>query len=95
MDRDKKISATEPSSALRNAAELKSVLIARNGDLHSIPLIIALYTDGDPEHRTSFLSLKIAVITLQKSLNADMIVALRTAPGHSYRNPLYFEYRSV
>ena len=82
-----KVSATEPSSALRNAAELKSVLIARYSDLHSISPIILLYTDGGSEHRTSFLSVKIAVIALQKSLNADMIVALRTAPGHSYRNP--------
>ena len=76
-----KINTTEPSSALRNAAELKSVLIARYGNLHSMLLIIRLCTDGGPEHRTTFLSV------LQKSLNADMIVALRTAPGHSYRNP--------
>lgn len=50
-------------------------------------LIIRLCTDGGPEHRTTFLSVKIAVIALQKALNADMIVALRIAPGHSYRNP--------
>ena len=65
-----KVSATEPSSALRNAAELKSVLIARYGDLHSIPPIIVLYADGGPEHPTSFLSVKIAVIALQKSLKS-------------------------
>ena len=34
------------------------------------------------------MSVKIALIALQKSLDADMLVAVRTAPGHSYRNPV-------
>ena len=33
------------------------------------------------------MSVKIAVIALQKSLNSDMIIALRIAPGHSFKNP--------
>ena len=32
--------------------------------------------------------MKIALIALQKSLNADMLVAVRTALGHSFRNPV-------
>ena len=52
-----------------------------------VPPIIIIYTDGGPEHRTNFLSVKIAIISLQKSLNCDMVLALRTAPGSSYRNP--------
>ena len=54
----------------------------------NIPPIIILYTDGGPEHRSNFLSVKIALIALQKSLNADMLVAVRTAPRHSFRNPV-------
>ena len=32
--------------------------------------------------------MKIALIALQKSLNADMLAAVQTAPGHSFRNPV-------
>ena len=40
------------------------------------------------EHRSNFLSVKIAMTALQRSLNCDMLLAARTAPGHSYRNPV-------
>ena len=46
-----------------------------------------MYTDGGPEHRATFLSVKIALICSQKLLNLDEVLAVRTAPGHSYRNP--------
>ena len=46
-----------------------------------------MYTDGGPENRTTFLSVKIALICLQKFLNLDQALAVRTAPGHSYHNP--------
>ena len=82
-----KLTATEPSSAIRNSAEIKDILIHRYRTKENIPPIILIYTDGGPEHRTNFLSVKIAAIALQKSLNADMVLALRTAPGHSFRNP--------
>ena len=32
--------------------------------------------------------MKIALIALQKSLNAAMLVAVQTVPGHSFRNPV-------
>ena len=31
--------------------------------------------------------MKIAIILCQRSLNSDMIIALQTAPGHSFKNP--------
>ena len=83
-----KITATDPSSALRNAAEIEDMLTHRYQGKENIPPIIVIYTDGGPEHRSNFLSVKIALIALQKSLDADMPVAVRTAPGHSYRNPV-------
>ena len=82
-----KITATEPSTALRNAAELKDVLLTRHSSMEAIPPIIILYTDGGHEHRTTFLSVKIAIILLQKYLNADMVLHVRTEPGHSFTNP--------
>ena len=81
-----KISATEPS-ALRNAAEIENVVIQRYGRRGLMPPILIIYTDGGPEHRTTYLSVNIAMIALQKSLNLDVLLTGRTAPGSSYRNP--------
>ena len=77
-----KITATEPSSALRNSVEIENALIKKHGTKNNIPPVVIIYTDEGPEHRTNFLSINIAVIALQKSLNSDTIIALRTAPGH-------------
>ena len=49
--------------------------------------ILILYTDGGSEHRTTFLSVKMAMISLQNFLNLDQILAVRTASGHLFRNP--------
>ena len=76
-----------PSSALRNTAEVKQVLTSKFGK-NNIPPIVILNTDEGPEHRTTFLSVKIAMIALQEALNADLLVALRTAPGQSFQNPV-------
>ena len=46
-----------------------------------------MYTDGGPEHRTNFLSVKISIIALQKFLDLNQIIVARTAPGHSFKNP--------
>ena len=82
-----KMTATDPSSALRNATEIAKVLINKYGSKEAVPPILILYTDGGPENRTTFLSVKIALICLQKFLNLDQALAVRTAPGHSYHNP--------
>ena len=82
-----KISATEPSSALRNAAEIENVLVQRYGRRGLVPPILIIYTGGGPEHRTTYLSVNITMIALQKSLNLDVLLTVRTAPGSSYRNP--------
>ena len=83
-----KTTATEPSSALRNAVEIENVLTSKFGSKENIPPIILLYTDGGPEHCITFLSVKIKMIAIQKSLNADSLIAVRTASGHSYWNPV-------
>ena len=78
------IAATEPSSAMRNAAELKETILKKYGTVEFIPPIIILYTEGGPDHRTDFLSVKIAITVLYHSLNADMLLYLRTAPPRSF-----------
>ena len=71
-----KITATDPSSALHNATKVEDILAHRYQGKQNIPPIIILYTDGGPEHRSNFLFVKIALNALQKSLNADMLVAV-------------------
>ena len=47
-----------------------------------------MYTDGGPDHRTNYLSVQISLVTLFLTLDLDMLVAARTAPHNSYRNPV-------
>ena len=90
-----KIMTTDPSSALRNAAEVKDILTHCYQGKQNIPLIIILYTDAGPEHRSNFLSAKIALIALQKSLNADMLVAVAFIQKPCRKSKLHFEYRII
>ena len=43
--------------------------------------------DREPKHRSNFLSMQIAMITLQHYLNLDSLIVACMAPGHSYTNP--------
>ena len=45
-----------------------------------------MVTDGGPEHRLNFHSLKIPLLILFSELCLQLFVAIRTAPGHSYIN---------
>ncbi len=47
-----------------------------------------MYTDGGPDHRVNYLSVKIALIALFRELNLDLLIALRTAPSNSWANPV-------
>ena len=49
---------------LGNVREVADVLIAKYGSIEQIPPALIMYTDGGPEHRTTFLSVKIAIIAL-------------------------------
>ena len=69
-----KITASEPSSAIRNSVEIERALIKKFGTKENIPIVI-IYRDRGPEHHTNFLSVKIIIILFQKSLNSDMIIA--------------------
>ena len=74
-----KITAICPSTALRNAREIADVLIKKYGSKEQDPPVLIVYTDGGPEHRSNFLSVKIALIALQRFLDLDQILAARTA----------------
>ena len=80
-----KESCFEPSSPVRHCAELHSILSSRN--LHSKPILF-IYSDGGPDHRLTYLSVQVALITLFLELDLDFLCVARTAPFHSWRNPV-------
>jgi len=47
-----------------------------------------LYSDGGPDHRVTYVSVKLALISLFLDLDFDLLVALRTAPNNSWANPV-------
>ncbi len=73
----------EPSSPLRHACELytlKSISFTKH--------VLFLYTDGGPDHRLTYISVQISLICLFLKLDLDYLCAGRTAPYHSWRNPV-------
>jgi hypothetical protein len=74
----------QPSNAIRHATEFFNAI-----QMHytSIPPIFCLYTDGGPDHRITFGSVQISLICLFLHGNFDLLIALRTAPYHSWANP--------
>lgn len=77
-----KDSIFEASSPFRHVAELGKIL---EQDEKKPALFI--YTDGGPDHRTTYNSVKLSLIVLFKRLELEFLVACRTAPGHSWANP--------
>ena len=76
--------AFEPSSPLRHSAELANTIF---GQVITKPVLF-IYSDGGPDHRVNYISVKIALIALFHKLDLDYLCAVRTAPYHSYRNPV-------
>ncbi|XP_053376613.1 uncharacterized protein LOC123531671 [Mercenaria mercenaria] len=74
-----------PSSPFRHAIELKELLM-KDTRLQAKPYLL-LYTDGGPDHRTTYAAVKLSLIVLFKLLDLDILIAARTAPGHSWANP--------
>jgi hypothetical protein len=79
----------EPSSPLRHGAE--TVKIVRKyyseDDVNCTFPIVIRYTDGGPDHRTTFKSVQMTILLEFIALDLDMLVAARTAPSQSYHNP--------
>ena len=76
----------EPSSAIRHSAEFLNVLNIQY-EHQILPPILCLYTDGGPDHRCNYGSVQIALICLFLRRDFDLLVAVRTAPNHSWTNP--------
>ena len=73
----------QPSSCFRHSAELYNILKG----IHFKP-ILCLYSDGGPDHRVTYLSVQLSLICLFRALDLDYLIAARTAPNNSFRNPV-------
>ena len=79
----------EPSSPVRHAAETVALMRqhhSTDGVVLDNPILFR-YTDGGPDHRTTFVSVQAAAILEFIALDLDMMVCVRTAPCQSYHNP--------
>lgn len=79
----------QPSSPYRHATEVTRILREHYSE-NEVDLenpILCVMTDGGPDHRVTFETVKLSLVQLFISLNLDMLVALRTAPNHSWMNP--------
>ena len=50
--------------------------------------MLCVYTDGGPDHRITYVSVKLACIALFLKFDLDYLIAARTPPYHSWRNPV-------
>ncbi|KAK6186795.1 hypothetical protein SNE40_006067 [Patella caerulea] len=74
----------QTSTPFRHATELIN-LLQTTGNVNPI---LGIYSDGGPDHRITYLSVQASLIALFITLNLDMLVAARTAPLQSFRNPV-------
>uniref|UniRef100_A0A1X7SJS1 Uncharacterized protein n=1 Tax=Amphimedon queenslandica TaxID=400682 RepID=A0A1X7SJS1_AMPQE len=74
----------EASSPIRHATELYKTLMTRMDGRH----ILFIYSDGGPDHRITYLSVQLSLIALFLNLDLDVLIAGRTAPSHSWANPV-------
>ena len=56
------------------------------GDSNEPAPVALLISDGGPDHRVTFLSVKVSMIALFRSLDLDMHIAIRTCPYQSWTN---------
>ena len=73
------------SSALRHSAEMNSLICLNDGVVASKP-ILAIVSDGGPDHRVTFGSVQVASLSLFCSLDLDIIVCVRMYPYQSWTN---------
>ena len=78
-----KDSVFEASSTYRHTTELNNLLTMQND---SNPMLL-LYTDGGPDHRVNFLSVQLSYVALFLTRDLDYLVAVRTPPYNSWKNP--------
>ena len=78
---------SQPSSALRHCTELTNIIRTHHSDQdHLSKPILVVVSDGGPDHRVTFGSVKVASLTLFRALDLDMLICIRTCPYQSWTN---------
>ena len=72
---------SQPSSALRHTSELRHVL-----EKEDYKPILVTVSDGGPDHRITFPSVKLSLIALFRALDLDMLISVHTCPYQSWTN---------
>ena len=78
-----KDSCFEPSSGLRHITELRQIMEHSGANK---PILLT-YTDGGPDHRTTYLSVQIPLIAYFLDNDLDFLCAVHTPPYHSCKHP--------
>ena len=78
-----KDSIFQPSSPWRHVTEIQKLL-----ESDTVKPVLMIFSDGGPDHRLTYHSVKLSLIILFKALDLDLLIAGRTAPGHSWLNPV-------
>ena len=74
----------QASNALRHATEL--VLLVQSYFSDQRKPIMLLVSDGGPDHRVTFGSVKVACMSLFRALDLDMLICVCTCPFQSWQN---------
>ena len=79
---------TQPSHALQHATELTDLIRTHSTEdgLTSIQPIAVVVSDGTPDHRVIFGSVKVSSLTLFCALDLDKLICVRTCPYQSWQN---------
>ncbi|XP_055999413.1 uncharacterized protein LOC130048586 [Ostrea edulis] len=79
----------QSSTPFRHGMETINILreFHSHDDVNLDKPILFRYTDGGPDHRTTFRSVQVAALLEFISLDLDLLVCVRTAPNQSYNNP--------
>lgn len=79
----------QPSSPYRHSTELAQLVrenYSNDGRSSSKPVMIIL-SDGGPDHRVTYGSVKVSMIALFRCLNLDALFCMQMCPYQSWTNP--------
>lgn len=68
---------------MRHATELYSLL----SEKALTESVLFVFSDWGPDHRVTYMSVKLSMICFFPQLDLDYLCAARTAPYHSFHNP--------
>lgn len=78
---------TQPSSPYRHSAELVKLVKDISFNKGGCKPVLIILSDGGPDHRLCYGSVKVSMIALFLKLDLDMLVCMQMCPYQSWTNP--------